>query len=248
MLAAANLGAAQDTPPIERSVRSATATAITTPITIDGMLDEEPWRSAPKIGDLVQRQPNAGSAPTEDTEVTLLYDRDNLYIGVVAYDSEPAKVIGTQMARDAAVNADDRIEILLDTFRDQRSAFYFATNPSGALVDGLVDQQSVERRVGRDLGRADPPNEPGVGRRVRDSLQEPELSRRADGLGIQHLPQHLPEARGQPLVGRAPADAVSAGVGGGRDHQSRRADAGRRLGRPAVPRGPLAAPRRHPGR
>ena len=42
------------------------------------------------------------------------------------------------MARDASLAADDRVEILLDTFRDQRSAFYFATNPSGALVDGLV--------------------------------------------------------------------------------------------------------------
>jgi len=42
------------------------------------------------------------------------------------------------MARDASLGADDRIEILLDTFRDQRSAFYFATNPSGALVDGLA--------------------------------------------------------------------------------------------------------------
>ena len=31
-----------------------------------------------------------------------------------------------------------RSEILLDTFRDQRSAFYFATNPAGAYVDGLV--------------------------------------------------------------------------------------------------------------
>jgi hypothetical protein len=42
------------------------------------------------------------------------------------------------MARDAALGADDRVEILLDTFRDRRSAFYFATNPSGALVDGLL--------------------------------------------------------------------------------------------------------------
>ena len=42
------------------------------------------------------------------------------------------------MARDASLAADDRVEILLDTFRDQRSAFYFATNPAGALVDGLV--------------------------------------------------------------------------------------------------------------
>jgi hypothetical protein len=113
-------------------------TATTATITIDGALDEPIWRSAPKIGDLVQREPNPGQAPTERTEVTLLRDRNNLYIGVAASDSEPHKVIGTQMARDARLNSEDRIEILLDTFRDQRSAFYFATNPSGALVDGLA--------------------------------------------------------------------------------------------------------------
>jgi hypothetical protein len=79
-----------------------------------------------------------GENPTEETEVTLLYDEDNLYIGVVAYDSEPERVIGTQMARDGSLGSDDRIEILLDTFRDQRNAFYFATNPAGALVDGLT--------------------------------------------------------------------------------------------------------------
>ena len=41
------------------------------------------------------------------------------------------------MVRDGNLSADDRIEIVLDTFRDQRSAFYFATNAAGALVDGL---------------------------------------------------------------------------------------------------------------
>ncbi len=107
-------------------------------ITIDGVLDEPAWGSAPTIGDLIQAQPNAGQAPTETTNVTLLRDRDNLYIGVVAHDSQPGSVLGTQMARDASLGSDDRIEILLDTFRDQRSAFYFATNPSGALVDGLA--------------------------------------------------------------------------------------------------------------
>jgi uncharacterized protein DUF5916/cellulose/xylan binding protein with CBM9 domain len=118
--------------------RSAVVTTITEAITIDGVLDEAVWGQAPKIGDLIQRQPEPGEAPTERTEVTLLRDDDNLYIGVVAYDREPEKVIGTQMARDASLNSDDRIEILLDTFRDRRSAFYFATNPSGALVDGLA--------------------------------------------------------------------------------------------------------------
>ena len=42
------------------------------------------------------------------------------------------------MARDVSINSDDRLEIVLDTFRDQRSAFYFSTNPAGALIDGLV--------------------------------------------------------------------------------------------------------------
>ena len=119
-------------------VRSADVTRITDPITIDGALDEAIWTSAPKIGDLIQRQPLPGEPPTENTEVTLLRDDDHLYVGVRAFDSDADRVIGTQMARDASLNADDRIELLLDTFRDRRSAFYFATNPAGALVDGLA--------------------------------------------------------------------------------------------------------------
>ena len=123
---------------MQTETRSAVVTATTDAITIDGVLDEPIWSSAPRIGNLIQRQPVPGEAPTEATEVTLLYDQDNLYIGVAAYDSEPQRVIGTEMARDTSLRSDDRIEILLDTFRDQRNAFYFATNPSGALVDGLT--------------------------------------------------------------------------------------------------------------
>ncbi len=123
---------------VEAAARSATVTLAPAPITIDGALSESIWESAPKVGALVQRQPYEGEPATERTDVTLLRDENNLYIGVVAYDSEPGRTIGTQMARDAGLNADDRIEILLDTFRDQRSAFYFATNPAGALVDGLA--------------------------------------------------------------------------------------------------------------
>lgn len=118
--------------------RTAVVTPTADPITLDGVLDEPIWRTAPTIGELTQRQPDEGQPPTQRTDVTLLYDRDYLYVGVIAYDAEPRRVIGTQMARDASLSADDRVEILLDTFRDQRSAFYFATNPSGALVDGLV--------------------------------------------------------------------------------------------------------------
>src|SRR5688500_16862914 len=122
----------------EPAAKSAAVTSTTETITIDGVLDEPVWRTARTIGDLTQRQPDEGRSPTQRTDVTLLYDRDSLYVGAVAYDSAPQRVTGTQMARDGSLASDDRVEILLDTFRDQRSAVYFATNPSGALVDGLV--------------------------------------------------------------------------------------------------------------
>lgn len=124
--------------PTSTGARSAVVTATTMPIALDGVLDEPIWGTAPTIGALVQQQPDEGAAPTERTDVTLLYDEDYLYIGVLAHDSQPERVIGTEMARDGSIMADDRIEILLDTFGDQRSAFYFAANPSGALVDGLI--------------------------------------------------------------------------------------------------------------
>ena len=121
-----------------RADRTAHVTNISAEITIDGILDEPVWRRSPAIGNLTQRIPVAGAKPTERTVVTLLHDKDNLYVGVICYDSEPNRVLNSQMARDAQLNPDDRVEILLDTFYDRTNAFYFATNPNGALVDGLI--------------------------------------------------------------------------------------------------------------
>lgn len=120
------------------SIRSVPATLITGGIEVDGVLDEPLWRDSPKIGELVQRIPNSGAQASERTEVTILYDKANLYIGVMCYDSEPNKVLAAQMTRDSTMNTDDRVELLLDTFHDRTNAFYFATNPNGAFVDGLI--------------------------------------------------------------------------------------------------------------
>ena len=122
----------------QSEVRSVEVTVTTEKISIDGVLDEAAWKTAPIIGDLIQRQPDTGQPVSEKTEITLLRDADYFYVGVVAYDSEPDKIIGTTMERDPSLRSEDRVSILLDTFRDQRNAFYFATNPAGALLDGLA--------------------------------------------------------------------------------------------------------------
>jgi len=107
-------------------------------IIIDGVLDDPDWQAATPIGEIRQREPHPGEKASESIDVKLLYDSKNLYIGVMCFDSEPKHIIGTQMSRDADLSADDRIEILIDSFRDRRNAFYFATNPLGALVDALI--------------------------------------------------------------------------------------------------------------
>ena len=117
---------------------AATISRSVSQITIDGVLDEPDWKAAAPIGEIRQREPHEGQRATESTEVKLLYDSRNLYVGVMCFDSDPKHIIGTQMSRDADLSADDRIEILIDSFRDRHNAFYFATNPLGALVDALV--------------------------------------------------------------------------------------------------------------
>ena len=127
------------------------------------------------------------------------------------------------MARDAVLGADDRIEILLDTFRDQRSAFYFATNPAGALVDGLIanGQLNTEWDAIWDVRT----RRTAEGWVAEFAIPFKSLSFPADalGVGLQRRPPRLPQAGREPLVGRAPRHAVPAGGGSGGDHRPRRA-------------------------
>ncbi len=69
-------------------------------IVIDGNLDEPAWAEAPAISDFIQSQPRVGYPATETTVVRVLYDRDNLYIGAVAYDSEPDRLVIPTLEQD----------------------------------------------------------------------------------------------------------------------------------------------------
>ena len=46
---------------------------------IDGDLNDEVWQNIPPVTNFTQVWPNDGAAATEDTEVRIAYDRDNLY-------------------------------------------------------------------------------------------------------------------------------------------------------------------------
>lgn len=106
---------------------------------IDGRLDEPIWNTAPSIENFLQTEPVEGGQPSERTVIYLLVDSDNLYIGIRCFDSSPGEILGNVFARDADLDPDDRVEIVLDTFFDRRSAYFFEIGPGGAKGDGLVE-------------------------------------------------------------------------------------------------------------
>ena len=119
-------------------IPSVMATKIDATLTIDGKLDERVWREAVLLDRFVQREPEEGRPASERTEVRVLYDERNLYIGIRCWDSDAKSIVANEMRRDIDLLNNDCVEIYLDTFHDHRNAFYFSTNPLGAQRDGLI--------------------------------------------------------------------------------------------------------------
>ncbi len=106
---------------------------------IDGDLDDSVWQKAQSSEDFIQTKPNRGEPMNQQTVIRILYDSENIYFGFQCYDSEPEKVLGTEMRRDYDVwETNDYIRFVMDTYHDLRNGYYFGTNPLGAKVDARV--------------------------------------------------------------------------------------------------------------
>ena len=137
-------GYAQSTPSsVTRTHGQKTITAVRTelPVTLDGNLDEPAWQAAPISLGFVQKDPEEGEPSSERTEFRVLYTAATLYIGVVCYDSNAEGILATDRRRDSAMDNDDKLSIVLDTFHDHRNAFLFRTNPLGAQYDALITDE-----------------------------------------------------------------------------------------------------------
>ena len=111
---------------------------IDTKIDIDGKLDEPEWKLAKAISNFTQRELEFGKPVSEKTKVAILYNRENLYIGVWCYDKNPDQIIARKMRRDFRWGGDDNFEIIIDTYHNHRDGYLFVTNPNGARADALI--------------------------------------------------------------------------------------------------------------
>ena len=121
------------------------AVRVTGPIRIDGNLDDRIYRDVPPISDFIQLEPAEGAPATEQTDIWLFFDDDNVYVSARCWDSAPESEWSVnEMRRDSFnVVSNDSVAFLLDTFYDRRNGVIFGVNALGGRLDGqMTDERS----------------------------------------------------------------------------------------------------------
>ncbi|WP_091626341.1 DUF5916 domain-containing protein [Maribacter orientalis] len=103
----------------------------------DGILDETYWETADSANEFWEYFPLDSIQARKQTEIKMLYDDDNLYIGITVYTAGKDYAIQS-LKRDFRAGNSDNITLLFDTFNDGNNAFLFGINPYGVRREGLV--------------------------------------------------------------------------------------------------------------
>lgn len=138
---------------IQEPTRAAKAIRVEHAPKLDGTLDDPEWQRASPITNFLQREPFEGQTPTEKTEVRVLYDKHDVYFGIVCFDSDPSNIVARELRRDVPQELDDYFEIIIDSAHDRRNAYVFQINPLGTQRDALITE---EQRTDSDTGDGDP--------------------------------------------------------------------------------------------
>jgi len=115
--------------------RQVTAVRVQQPPKIDGRLDDPCWKLARPASGFIQMDPDEGKPATEQTSFRVVYDQENLYIGIECLDSRPDKIVARLVPRDSNFWPGDVVGVVLDTFGDQQNCYGFAVNPKGVQRD-----------------------------------------------------------------------------------------------------------------
>lgn len=96
---------------------------------IDGKLDEPVWATIEPITNFTQTQPKEGASISHRTEARIFYDDNNIYFGF-RFEDDPEKINYHFVARDVG-SGSDSADILLDTFHDRRTGYFFSITAAG---------------------------------------------------------------------------------------------------------------------
>jgi len=103
---------------------------------IDGHLDDVAWSQVDWGNNFTQRQPHDGKPPTFQTEFKILFDDNNVYVGIRAFDNVPSSIVQRLTRRDESDG--DVVEITFDSYDDKLTGFQFTVNAAGVKSDAII--------------------------------------------------------------------------------------------------------------
>ena len=127
------------------SQKSFTVKHIADEITLDGVLDEYVWEIAEAADEFWEYFPVDSIQARQQTEIKMLVDDTNLYIGITVHTAGKNYAIES-LRRDFRAGNSDNITLLFDTFNDANNAFLFGINPYGVRREGLVSGGGLDLR------------------------------------------------------------------------------------------------------
>lgn len=109
------------------------------PPQVDGKLDDSCWRKNRCISGFTLLK-NKETMAIEQTEGCLVYDNNNLYLGVECSESAIGELKAVHRERDASIWQDDCIEVFINTRNGQETYCQFIVNSLGAQFDSDAKQ------------------------------------------------------------------------------------------------------------
>lgn len=103
---------------------------------IDGMITEDVWNIVEWQGDFTQKEPFENQKPSQQTAFKIIYDDNNLYVAIRAFDTEPEKI--DRRLNRRGNDESDWVAIAFSSYNDKRTAFSFGVTAAGVKADGIV--------------------------------------------------------------------------------------------------------------
>lgn len=114
------------------------------PIVVDGVPDEQAWKDAEVATNFFMVLPMDTSAAEVHTDVSMTYDKNNLYLLAICYNpgDTNTRLMVESLRRDFAFQKNDNFIVFIDPFEDQTTGFAFGVNAYGAQWDGTMFEGS----------------------------------------------------------------------------------------------------------
>ena len=115
---------------------------VSIPPEVDGWINDPGWKEVQWQGDFQMHEPYDDRPATQDTRFKVLFDRENIYIAIRAFDTAPDSIVRRLTRRDDIDG--DMVAFQFDSYHDLQTAFTFFVSAAGSKMDAYETENGEE--------------------------------------------------------------------------------------------------------